>query len=182
MDKWDIDRRIYSELMVARERSFLNVRRQRDRYELADLPCGLRPDHPWYAAHPGAARPTLEIYTSKVNVSNKQVNVVTVNYRYLQGIGVLDRISFNASYSDLLKHTYQELPERLGNRPVAPAKLEHRLQEQGQRLDHLEYRRVECHAISQPLRKHVQLSAHLLRRRPSQGTGKLRRESCTTPA
>ena len=59
---------------------------------------------------PGLLGPILEIYTPKVNVSNEQVNAITANFSYLQDIGALGRLSFNASYSDVLKHTYQDYP------------------------------------------------------------------------
>ena len=59
---------------------------------------------------PGLLGPILEIYTPKVNVSNEQVNAITANFSYLQDIGAMGRLSFNASYSDMLKHTYQDYP------------------------------------------------------------------------
>lgn len=52
----------------------------------------------------------LQIYTPKVNVSNEKVNAITANFSYLQDIGALGRLSFNASYSDVFKHTYQDYP------------------------------------------------------------------------
>ena len=52
----------------------------------------------------------LEIYTPKVNVSNEQVNAITADFSYVQEIGAMGRLSFHASYSDVLKHTQQDYP------------------------------------------------------------------------
>jgi outer membrane receptor protein involved in Fe transport len=52
----------------------------------------------------------LRIATPKLNVANEQVNAITAGFQYVQGIGALGRLSFAASYSDELKHTYQDYP------------------------------------------------------------------------
>ena len=59
---------------------------------------------------PGLLGQIQEIYTPKVNVSNEQVNAISASFNYMQDIGALGRLSFNASYSDILKHTYQDYP------------------------------------------------------------------------
>ncbi|MBD8899567.1 TonB-dependent receptor [Rhodanobacter sp. DHG33] len=51
-----------------------------------------------------------EIYTPKVNVSNEQVNAISANFSYAHGIGSWGSLIWNASYSDELKHTYQDYP------------------------------------------------------------------------
>lgn len=60
---------------------------------------------------PGMLGNILQIYTPKVNVSNEQVNAITADINYVQDIGALGRLSFRASYSDVLKHTQQAYPE-----------------------------------------------------------------------
>ena len=50
------------------------------------------------------------IYTPKVNVSNEKVNAVTANFSYAHGIGPWGFLVWNASYSNVLKHTYQDYP------------------------------------------------------------------------
>jgi len=52
----------------------------------------------------------LQIATPKLNVANEQVNAITAGFNYIQDIGSLGRLSFAASYSDELKHTYQDYP------------------------------------------------------------------------
>ena len=59
---------------------------------------------------PGLLGPIQEIYTPKVNVSNEQVNAITASFNYGHGIGSLGRLAFQASYSDVLKHTIQSYP------------------------------------------------------------------------
>lgn len=51
-----------------------------------------------------------QIYTPKVNVSNEQVNAISASFSYGHGIGSWGNLVWNASYSDLLKHTYQAYP------------------------------------------------------------------------
>jgi outer membrane receptor protein involved in Fe transport len=51
-----------------------------------------------------------QIYTPKVNVSNEQVNAITADFNYIQGIGSFGQLAFAASYSDVLKHTRQDYP------------------------------------------------------------------------
>ncbi|MBD8874341.1 TonB-dependent receptor [Rhodanobacter sp. DHB23] len=51
-----------------------------------------------------------EIFTPKVNVSNEQVNAISANFSYAHGIGSWGNLVWNASYSDELKHTYQDYP------------------------------------------------------------------------
>ena len=51
-----------------------------------------------------------QIYTPKVNVSNEQVNAITAQFSYLQGLGRFGKLAFNTSYSDNLKHTRQDYP------------------------------------------------------------------------
>jgi outer membrane receptor protein involved in Fe transport len=51
-----------------------------------------------------------EIATPKLNVANEQVNAITAGFSYVQDIGSFGRLSFAASYSNVLKHTYQDYP------------------------------------------------------------------------
>jgi outer membrane receptor protein involved in Fe transport len=51
-----------------------------------------------------------EIYTPKVNVSNEQVNAIAANFNYHVDIGRFGKLAFDASYSDILKHTTQAYP------------------------------------------------------------------------
>ena len=50
------------------------------------------------------------VSTPKLNVANEQVNALTAGFQYVQDVGALGRLSFAASYSDELKHTYQDYP------------------------------------------------------------------------
>lgn len=54
--------------------------------------------------------PITKIVTPKLNVANEQVNAITANFSYVQDIGYLGQLAMNASYSDMLKHTYQDYP------------------------------------------------------------------------
>ncbi|HEY0200007.1 MAG TPA: TonB-dependent receptor [Rhodanobacter sp.] len=49
-----------------------------------------------------------EIDTPKVNTANEKVNALVANFGYLTDIGAAGRLSFNLSYSDVLKHTQQD--------------------------------------------------------------------------
>ncbi|OOG59449.1 TonB-dependent receptor [Rhodanobacter sp. C03] len=51
-----------------------------------------------------------QIVTPKLNVANEQVNAITANFSYVQDIGYLGQLSLALSYSDELKHTYQDYP------------------------------------------------------------------------
>lgn len=51
-----------------------------------------------------------KISTPKVNVSNEQVNAITANFSYVAPIGSLGNLTFQTSYSDVLKHEYQAYP------------------------------------------------------------------------
>ncbi len=51
-----------------------------------------------------------QISTPKVNVSNEQVNAITANFSYVAPIGSLGNLTFQTSYSDVLKHEYQAYP------------------------------------------------------------------------
>lgn len=50
------------------------------------------------------------IATPKLNVADEQVNAITASFNYIQDIGSLGRLSLALSYSDLLKHSYQDYP------------------------------------------------------------------------
>lgn len=50
------------------------------------------------------------VTTPKLNVADEQVNAISASFSYLQPIGSFGKLSFAASYSDLLKHTYQDYP------------------------------------------------------------------------
>ncbi|WP_329741757.1 TonB-dependent receptor domain-containing protein [Dyella sp. A6] len=50
------------------------------------------------------------ITTLKFNVANEEVNAIDAGVKYLQDLGSAGRLMFNLSYSDLLKHTYQDYP------------------------------------------------------------------------
>jgi iron complex outermembrane receptor protein len=50
----------------------------------------------------------LSIYTPKINVSKEGLDVVTAGLGDLVEIGRAGTLKFEASYSDLLKHTYQQ--------------------------------------------------------------------------
>jgi len=52
----------------------------------------------------------LQISTPKVNVSKELVNSVVANFGYLQDIGRFGKLTFNASYSNVLKHELQQYP------------------------------------------------------------------------
>ncbi len=43
----------------------------------------------------------------KLNIAKESVNALSASFNYVQDIGYLGRLSFAASYSDLLKHTYK---------------------------------------------------------------------------
>ena len=49
-----------------------------------------------------------DITQPKLNVANEAVNAIQANFSYMQGIGRFGNLTFAASYSDLLKHTYQD--------------------------------------------------------------------------
>ncbi len=51
-----------------------------------------------------------QVYTPKVNVSKEEVNAISAGASYVQDIGSWGRLTFAASYSDLLKHSYQAYP------------------------------------------------------------------------
>lgn len=51
--------------------------------------------------------PITNITTTKLNIANEQVNALSAHFSYGHGIGSLGRLVFDASYSDLLKHTSQ---------------------------------------------------------------------------
>ncbi|SFK60617.1 TonB-dependent receptor domain-containing protein [Rhodanobacter glycinis] len=51
------------------------------------------------------------ITTPKVNVSKEQVNAITAHFAYIFDIGRFGNLTLNASYSDELKHTYQDYPQ-----------------------------------------------------------------------
>ncbi|WP_266170366.1 TonB-dependent receptor domain-containing protein [Dyella subtropica] len=50
------------------------------------------------------------IYTPKVNVAKEAVNAINANFDYSFGIGELGSLALNASYSNVLKHSYQPYP------------------------------------------------------------------------
>lgn len=50
------------------------------------------------------------ISTPKQNVANEQVNAINASFSYMAPIGRFGKLVFAASYSDLLKHTYQDYP------------------------------------------------------------------------
>lgn len=50
------------------------------------------------------------ITTNKMNVANEQVNAINAHFEYGVDIGRFGKLVMNASYSDLLKHTYQDYP------------------------------------------------------------------------
>jgi outer membrane receptor protein involved in Fe transport len=51
-----------------------------------------------------------EIIQPKLNQANEVVNAVTTDFGYLQDIGSFGKLSFDASYSNVLKHTTQAFP------------------------------------------------------------------------
>ena len=51
-----------------------------------------------------------KIVTPKLNVANEQVNAITANFSWVKDIGAFGQLAFAASYSDELKHTYQDYP------------------------------------------------------------------------
>lgn len=55
------------------------------------------------------------IYTPKVNVSQELVNAVVANFGYIQDIGRFGKLSFNTSYSNVLKHELEQFP---GDPPI----------------------------------------------------------------
>ena len=48
-----------------------------------------------------------DVSKPKLNVANESVNAIQANFGYIQDIGRFGSLSFAATYSDLLKHTYQ---------------------------------------------------------------------------
>jgi len=50
------------------------------------------------------------IYLPKVNVSNEVTNNVILHFSWLTSLGDLGDLSFQGSFSDTLKHTYQQYP------------------------------------------------------------------------
>lgn len=48
------------------------------------------------------------IYTPKVNVSKEVDNAVVAEFQYSHGIGAWGRLSYDVSYTNILKHTYQQ--------------------------------------------------------------------------
>ncbi|MET0331314.1 MAG: TonB-dependent receptor [Dyella sp.] len=48
------------------------------------------------------------INTPKLNVANEQVNAISASFNYAHSLGRFGDLGFNASYSDDLKHTYQD--------------------------------------------------------------------------
>ncbi|MEY2169258.1 MULTISPECIES: TonB-dependent receptor domain-containing protein [unclassified Rhodanobacter] len=51
------------------------------------------------------------ITTPKVNVSREQVNAINAHFDYGMEIGAYGKLVWAASYSDLLKHSYQDYPQ-----------------------------------------------------------------------
>ncbi|MBN8923670.1 MAG: TonB-dependent receptor [Rhodanobacter sp. 68-29] len=51
------------------------------------------------------------ITTPKVNVSREQVNAISAHFDYGMDIGAFGKLVWAASYSDVLKHTYQDYPQ-----------------------------------------------------------------------
>ena len=51
-----------------------------------------------------------EIIQPKLNTANEVVNSVVVDFGYLQDIGSLGKLTFDASYTNVLKHTAQAFP------------------------------------------------------------------------
>ncbi|OOG48472.1 TonB-dependent receptor [Rhodanobacter sp. C01] len=51
-----------------------------------------------------------QIETPKLNIADEQVNAITANFSYIHDIGSLGQLALNLSYSDELKHTYQDYP------------------------------------------------------------------------
>ncbi|OOG57006.1 TonB-dependent receptor [Rhodanobacter sp. B05] len=52
--------------------------------------------------------PITHIVTTKLNVANEQVNAITAHFSYGHDIGSLGRLVLGMSYSDMLKHEYQD--------------------------------------------------------------------------
>lgn len=52
--------------------------------------------------------PITDITTTKLNIANEQVNAISAHFDYGHDIGVLGRLVFGMSYSDVLKHTSQD--------------------------------------------------------------------------
>ncbi len=52
--------------------------------------------------------PITNISTPKLNVANEQVNALTAAFNYAYDFGRFGTLSYNMSYSDELKHTYQD--------------------------------------------------------------------------
>lgn len=50
------------------------------------------------------------IYTPKVNIAQETVNAINANFDYGFGIGHWGKLTLNASYSNVLKHSYQPYP------------------------------------------------------------------------
>lgn len=50
------------------------------------------------------------IVTPKLNVANEQVNAISASFAYVQDIGRFGQLALAMSYSDELKHTYQDYP------------------------------------------------------------------------
>jgi iron complex outermembrane recepter protein len=48
------------------------------------------------------------VYTPKVNVANEQLEVFVLGYNYALSIGNFGNLALNASYSNTLKHTFQQ--------------------------------------------------------------------------
>ncbi|GLQ96241.1 TonB-dependent receptor plug domain-containing protein [Dyella mobilis] len=51
-----------------------------------------------------------QIYTPKVNTSKEKVNALVSNFGYLLNVGRFGSLTFNASYSNVLKHELQQYP------------------------------------------------------------------------
>ncbi len=51
-----------------------------------------------------------QVQTPKLNVADEQVNAITAAFGYVKDIGNLGRLSLKLSYSDELKHSYQDYP------------------------------------------------------------------------
>lgn len=52
--------------------------------------------------------PILTANSPKLNLANEQVNAVTAHFSYAHGIGSWGKLVWDASYSDVLKHTTQD--------------------------------------------------------------------------
>jgi len=67
----------------------------------------------------------IGVSTPKQNVADEEVNAINASFNYMQPIGTFGKLSYAFSYSDLLKHTYQDYVtdpvEDLLRDPGAPA-------------------------------------------------------------